>query len=239
MTAHVVQMSGGLGSFWAAVRVAEEYGTADMTLLFADTLVEDQDLYRFLADASEYLGLPIVRVLDGRTPFEVFKDVRFLGNSRVAPCSKHLKQLPCRTWLTNNCDPNNTIVYVGIDATEARRIPQIVQGWSPWETRFPLVSHPSWDKARMIEECVRIGITPPRLYGLGFAHNNCGGVCVRAGASQWRRLLSAFPARYARAEGEEAQLRDELGNVSILRRQTAGVRHSLTLEDLRLETEHA
>jgi hypothetical protein len=31
------------------------------------------------------LGVPVTVVADGRTPFEVFADQRFLGNSRLAP----------------------------------------------------------------------------------------------------------------------------------------------------------
>src|SRR5689334_1338058 len=53
---------------------------------------------------------------DGRTPFEVYWDVHFLGNSRLAPCSKILKQRPARRWLQEHADPAATTVYVGIDA---------------------------------------------------------------------------------------------------------------------------
>lgn len=44
---HVVNFSGGLCSFWSAHRVKERYGSANMVLLFADTLIEDPDLYGF------------------------------------------------------------------------------------------------------------------------------------------------------------------------------------------------
>lgn len=40
---HVVMFSGGIGSWAAAKRVAAEHGTADLTLLFTDTLIEDAD----------------------------------------------------------------------------------------------------------------------------------------------------------------------------------------------------
>lgn len=68
----VVQMSsGGTGSWAAARRVADWYGTDDMVLLFADTLVEDEDLYRFLMEAAQDIGVPVTRVCDGRTPDQV------------------------------------------------------------------------------------------------------------------------------------------------------------------------
>lgn len=51
---HVVMFSGGVGSFAAAARVMRQYGR-DLTLVFADTLIEDADLYRFLVEAGAWL----------------------------------------------------------------------------------------------------------------------------------------------------------------------------------------
>lgn len=103
---HVVMFSGGIGSWATASRVADDHGTDSLTLLFADTLVEDADTYRFLHEAAEQVGGELVIVKDGRTPFEVFHDDHFLGNSRLANCSKYLKQKPCREWLEANVDPD-------------------------------------------------------------------------------------------------------------------------------------
>jgi len=59
MTIHIAQFSGGAGSWGAAKRVAETHGTADLLLLFADTLIEDQDTYRFLLEgAANVMGVP-------------------------------------------------------------------------------------------------------------------------------------------------------------------------------------
>jgi hypothetical protein len=168
-------MSGGIGSFAAATRVAERYGTDDMVLLFADTLVEDEDLHRFLSDAVDYLGVPLVRVCDGRTPWQVFADVRWIGNSRLAPCSKWLKQIPCRRWLQENTDPADTVLYVGLDWAERRREPGVVHGWAPWRVEFPMTERPYLTKEQMLEDCRARGLRPPRLYELGYSHNNCGG----------------------------------------------------------------
>ncbi|WP_203841852.1 hypothetical protein [Winogradskya humida] len=117
-TLHVVQFSGGIGSWAAAMRVAEEHGTDNLILLAADTKAEDPDLWRFVADAGAHFGVEPVIVADGRTPWQVFADQRFVGNSRIAPCSVHLKQKPCRRWLTEHADPDRTVLYVGIDWSE-------------------------------------------------------------------------------------------------------------------------
>lgn len=239
-TLHVVQYSGGIESWAAARRVIAEHGPSDVVLLFADTLVEDPDLYRFLDQTSAQFGIPVTVVADGRTPFEVYQDRRFLGNSLIAPCSKFLKQIPCRTWLEANAEPDNTILYVGIDHEEgARRTPGIVAGWAPWKVRFPMNEPPYLSKQDMFDLCEnQHGIRVPEMYKLGFAHNNCGGVCVRAGQKHWKHLHKVHPARYAAAEAAEQRMRDLLGKpVSILKRRVNGVSEPLTLAQLREETE--
>ena len=117
----VVMFSGGIGSWGAARRVADQYGTDGLVLLFTDTLIEDADLYRFLDDAAEDIGVPVTRIADGRTPWEVFADVKFLGNSRVDPCSRVLKRDLADAWLAERYQPENVVVYVGIDWTEVHR----------------------------------------------------------------------------------------------------------------------
>lgn len=50
---HIVFYSGGLGSFATAWRVYEKLGSMDnITLLFTDTLIESNDLYRFIIETS-------------------------------------------------------------------------------------------------------------------------------------------------------------------------------------------
>ncbi|GAB3977594.1 hypothetical protein GCM10029978_067730 [Actinoallomurus acanthiterrae] len=237
MTTHVVQFSGGIGSFSAAQRVAEKYGTDRMVLLFADTLVEDPDLYRFLIDSGRYFGIKPTVVADGRTPFEVFRDQRFLGNSRIAPCSHHLKQKPCRTWLEEHHAPGATVLYIGIDRSEARRVPPIEKGWAPWRTRYPMCDAPFLSKEQMLDAARASGVKPPKLYEDGFTHNNCGGVCVRAGQRHWALLLRTHPDRFLEAERQEQEIRAELGDVAILRVRVGGKSRPLTLHELRMRIE--
>ncbi|MEJ3741797.1 hypothetical protein WEI85_00645 [Actinomycetes bacterium KLBMP 9797] len=110
-------------------------------------------------------------VADGRTPFQLFRD-QILGNSRLAPYSIHLKVRPCRTWLDQHADPADTILYIGLDWSEPRREPAITRGWAPWTVRYPMREPPYLSKQDMLDWCTSLGVRPPRLYELGFAHNN-------------------------------------------------------------------
>lgn len=233
---HVVMFSGGIGSWLAAKRVAERHGTADLTLLFTDTLIEDADLYRFLGEAAENVGGTLVRLAEGRTIWQVFRDERFLGNHRVDPCSKILKRQMSDRWLAAECDPSATTVYVGIDWTEEHRFVRLRdrRAADGWRYEAPLCDAPYLTKAAAFSRLAADGIAAPRLYALGFAHNNCGGGCVKAGIGHFAHLYRTLPAVYAEWERNEAELRDLLGDgAHILRDRSGGETKPLTLTQLR------
>lgn len=241
MSRHVVMFSGGIGSWMTAQRVIEQHGADEVTLLFADVkgdnenphLGEDEDTYRFINEAAEQLGARLVTLREGRSIWQVFHDNKFLGNSRLANCSKFLKQQPCREWLDANCD-NDTTVYVGVDWTETHRLPAIQNAYLPYRAEAPLTDPPFVDKLDMIAAAKAVGLKPPRLYAAGYPHNNCGGFCVRAGHAQFRLLLQQNRERYLFHEGEEQRLRDHLGkDVSVLRDRSGGTSTPLTLRVFR------
>lgn len=234
----VVQFSGGRGSWATARRVADQHGIEDLVLLFADTLAEDEDLHRFLVEAAADIGVPVTRVCDGRTPEQVDMDRRWLSNSKVAQCSLELKIKPCREWLTTNCEPGSTVLYVGIDWSELERAPGIVAGWAPWQVDMPLTRPPYVDDRQIDDELRRRGIEPPLLNRLGYPHNNCGGACVRGGQAQWAKLYRTHPDRFAAKEAHEQRMRAELdADVAILRTRVGGVSKPLPLTVLRQRIE--
>lgn len=244
MSAHVVMFSGGLGSWVTAKRVAAQHGTAELFLVFADVkgdstsphAGEDEDTYRFITEAAANVGGTLVALNEGRDIWQVFKDKRFLGNSRLANCSHLLKQKPARDWLEANCDPADTTVYVGIDWTETHRLPAIVRNYLPYRAEAPLTEPPYLSRDDMRAMCEAEGMEVPRLYRAGFPHNNCGGFCVRAGQAQMQRLLEQHPDRYAYHEAKEAELREHLGkDVSVLKDRRGGTAVPLTLRRFREE----
>jgi hypothetical protein len=79
----VVAFSGGAMSWAAAHRTIATHGQDAVTLLFADTATEEDDLYRFVREGAEALGAPLVWLRDGRDVWDVMKDRRMIGNSRI------------------------------------------------------------------------------------------------------------------------------------------------------------
>ena len=274
--------SGGIGS-WAAGRRVVDGGTVMTEVLFTDTLIEDEDLYRFLIEgAADLLDLPVPQelrplwlsippleegrarkqhliklaakataalpglrwIIEGRTPWEVFHDQRFLGNSGLAKCSMELKQKPARRWLEKHCFPHKTTIYLGIDWRGRHRFEgRDGQGGSrnhylPWRAEAPLCNRPYESKHEWIAALERRGIDPPRLYDLGFPHNNCGGFCVKSGMVNFKRLLKAMPERYDYHARQEDYLRRKLGNVAILTDRRNRDKIPLNLIDFRSRVEN-
>jgi 3'-phosphoadenosine 5'-phosphosulfate sulfotransferase (PAPS reductase)/FAD synthetase len=227
--------SGGLVSWATAEVVIERFGLENVTCLFADTLIEDEDLYRFLDETTETSGVEFVRVADGRTPWEVFEDEKFIGNSRIDPCSRILKREITRRWLSDNCDPEDTIVHIGFSWDEQHRFDRALPYWDPWKVSAPLTEEGwQWTREEILERLSSYGIAPPRLYDLGFAHNNCGGFCVKAGHAQFKLLLEKIPHRYAEHERAEAKAQGAIGtDRTVLRCRRGGVSKPISLTEFR------
>lgn len=209
---HVVMFSGGVGSWAAAKRVAQQHGTDNLTLLFADTRMEDEDLYRFVREAAANVGGDLVTLTEGRTPWEVFRDVRML-TARLDPCSRVLKREQVDAWLEANCIPAETVVHVGIDWSEEHRFTRLRdrRAAEGWQYAAPLCEAPYLTKDDLFDWLRREQIEVPRLYRLGFSHNNCGGFCIKAGQGHFVNLLRRMPERYAYHEAKEQEIRELLG----------------------------
>ena len=236
---HVIFLSGGLNSFLSAWLVIKNINS-DAVLVFCDTKNEDEDLYRFLNDIEILFNKKIIWLQEGRDIWQVFFDVRMLGNSRIDPCSRILKREISKKWAKNNCYFKNneykTELYFGIDWTEAHRILKIQNNWDGFIARFPLIENNIFnpkEEAKIILKYYNIEI--PRLYKMGFHHNNCGGFCVKSGHGGFATLLKNLPERYAYHENKENEFRNYIGkNVTIMRDGREGKTKPLTMSEFRM-----
>lgn len=230
---HIVSLSGGIGSYITLKRVIAKYGKEDVIAVFCDTLYEDGDLYLFLEKIEAKLGLKVVRLCSGKTPVQLQVENNFIFNSRVALCSKELKSKVFNKWLKENHSSEETILYMGIDWSEAHRCEAITRNYKPYKVEYPLCEEMLY-KQEYFEELKRDGIELPRLYQIGLTHNNCGGRCVKAGIGHWLQLLEKDRNRFIEAENDELALQRLIGNnYTHLKRKG----QPYSLHQLRLEKE--
>ena len=207
---HIVSLSGGTASAICADLVMKKYGRDNVTLFFMDTNWEDEDLHRFLNDLESYWEKEIVKVKDGRTPLQVGEDVKFILNSRVRQCSFQLKIKPFTNMIKKHEKP--VTVHLGLDWSEEHRMPAPKKQYEEIEgvsVDYPLIWKPLIKK-KYSEVVESWGIEIPRLYELGFPHNNCGGRCVAQGKKEWRRLKNIFPERFEEVADWEQMMKETL-----------------------------
>ena len=133
--------------------------------------------------------------------------------------------------------PKPLTVHLGLDFTEMHRAerPKAEYEKIPGVTvDLPLLWEPVAKPPHRytVEEW---GIETPRLYKLGFPHNNCGGRCVRQGIKEWLRLKHTFPDRFTEVADWEQEQRAKGGaraDYAIARDQSRGRATALPLYDI-------
>lgn len=240
---YIVSVSGGLGSYEALRRTLEQKGRENTVAVFADVgrvvlagetvCGEDDDLYRFLVDIERSLDFPIQRIKSSLYTdiWDVFFKQRMMGNTQRDPCSRWMKRKIIDEWKTSHFGRVNVMTVLGLGWQESGRISEFtaVFGDACW---FPLCEEPHVTNEDIIAELATRGIAPSRSYGLGFAHDNCGGFCVKMGLYQCYLLWSTRPKRWMFAEEKEQEFLAYVDrtDISIFRRNN----QPTTMRDLRL-----
>lgn len=202
MQNHIIFFSGGKSSFSVADYVKTNFPDENILLYFTDTLWEDEDLYRFIHEASGKLELPLLIHSRGITPPQLMVQQRFMANNRVGTCSKELKMKVSANYLKKGIIPEvekwhnknflkvedfitEATLYFGIGFEEMHREGPIRANWKPFKVEMPLIENVI-DNDEVLK---KYSIKQPRLYDMQFTHNNCKGRCVKAGQGHFKNLL--------------------------------------------------
>lgn len=231
---HVISVGGGLSStLELPERVIAEHGHENVELVMCRLPNEDPDVWRLAEAVENWLGVKIKMIGLGLTPWDIFFQVRMLGNSRIDPCSRMLKREQILAYMLANYDPANAVLHVGITQEEIDRMVAIHKNWTRngWRVDAPLANDLAINRDYLTNKCQRLFGFVPRLYQMGMSHNNCGGACIKAGHAQWARLLWYLPDVYAWWEKNEEKFRREIGEYTIL--SEFRIKKPLTLRQFR------
>lgn len=196
--------------------------------------------------AAAAVALPgLAWLADGRDLWTLFRDSRYIANTRADVCSRILKRDVSDAYVRSRFRPDECVLYFGIDGSERHRFegspgrsPGLRMRLLPYRAVAPLCDDPPVSKCDLLAECERDGLDPPWLYDEGFPHNNCGGFCVKAGHAQFAHLLKRRPALFAYHADQEAALRADLGkDVTVLRDRRGGVTRPLPMAEFRRQIE--
>lgn len=240
---HIVNVSGGAGSAVCLLRVVDRYGTEGVRAVFADTLIEDPTLYRFLDDLERVSGVQIERLSQGVSAWDVFTREAMWTNPQTGGClaSHHLKKLPLRKYRDEVAgSPESAILYVGYDISEQDRMARFKDANEPWRVEFPLAWPKPLVRCDQLDFLRNRGLVPCDMYERGYSHANCGGTCVLAGIKQWAMVRKDYPERFAHAVAVENQVTEfqaqrGRGEYTILARRRKGKSSNLPLSVLASE----
>ena len=205
-TLHIVQFSGGAGSAVAAKLVIDEFGPADVVLLFHDTLAEHPDAKRFREEVAAYLGLPITERSCGKSLWEVIDANSALPSSFMPFCTRELKLQPGEQFLQDlEMAGQAFALYNGMGPDEPARVRRAkAEAAKRGRTlRCPLDERDVDDPKSVVASW---GIELPVCYRY-LKHNNCIPCFKATGLEYWYNVWLHHPAEYERA----AQLEEKFG----------------------------
>lgn len=163
-------------------------------------------------------------------PWQAFRQEGYIGNTRVDVCSRLLKREP-RQRFTKNIDCK---ICLGFSWSEIERYEKALiyenNLIAPLATDF-VDTLALWEEFHDDSK-----IQKSRMYQMGFPHNNCGGMCVKAGLGQFRLLWEKKPAVYLwHEELMEKVISENPSLKPFLRKTVNGETRYLTLKQYRLE----
>jgi 3'-phosphoadenosine 5'-phosphosulfate sulfotransferase (PAPS reductase)/FAD synthetase len=202
---HIIQFSGGAASSYVAWLIAQKYDKKDIILLFHDTKTEHEDAYRFRKQVSEFIGIEITEVSDGRDLWQLIDYNHCLPSSFQPFCTRQLKLEPAeKFYKTLN---EEFILYNGFGIEEYRRIQRT------FARAFKLnriVKSPLYDLKikneevkRIIREGWKICLPEPYKY---LNHNNCIPCFKSTSEKYWNKIWKYYPERFKKAKHAEEKI---------------------------------
>lgn len=216
----IIFFSGGKSSFSVADWVKTNFPEDNILLYFTDTRWESEDLYRFIKEASDKLQLPLLIHSTGLNPIELMFEKKLVFNSMIGDCSKLLKMKVSRDYLKKGIVPpiekwrnkeylksesfiDGATLYFGIGFEEMHREGPIRKNWKPFEVVMPHIET-YIDNNEVLK---KYNIRQPKLYDLGFVHNNCNGKCCKAGQAHFKNLKEKMPDEFQKLVEQEHHLK--------------------------------
>lgn len=161
---------------------------------------EDEDNRRFTRECEDWFGKPVVRIKGAFADIdEVFESRKFLAGMNGAPCTSEMKVAPRLDFQL----PSDTHLWgYTADGSDVKRYERMVENYPAMKQRAPLI-----ERGLIKESCLamieRAGISPPRVYALGFPNANCIG-CVKASSpNYWSLVRKHFPEVFERRADQD------------------------------------
>ena len=222
MQRSVVWFSCGAASAVAAKLAVKKYSNCEV--VYCDTGGEHESNKKFLKDIEKWIGkkITILKNKKYKDHFDVFRDKKFFVKVGFAYCTVELKKkLRLEYQLADD------IHIFGYTLEEKKRIERFNENNPEIYTDWILI-----DREITKEDCLGIlwqsGIELPKMYDLGYNHNNCIG-CVKGGIGYWNKIKKDFPSHFKKM----GEIEREVGNSILKYRSGENMGKPLFLDKLK------
>lgn len=193
----VVSFSCGASSAVMAKMATQMYDNT--IVVYCDPGGEHESNKRFLKDIEKWIGKQITTLKNPKyvDHFDVFRKVKYIAGIQGAACAKRLKIDMKKQY--SEPDDIHLFGYTVEEVKRAERFDERHSELTEW-----LLINEGITKADCLGLLWRAGIELPKMYDLGYDHNNCIG-CVKGGAGYWNKIRIDFPDHFeimARIERE-------------------------------------
>lgn len=188
-----VWFSSGVASACASKLIIDLYSASNNVMLLNTPILEEHpDNARFLSDCSKAFNFPIISVVNSNfnssSAFDVWNSSKFMSSIHGAPCTSILKR-----QARYNFEVNNKIDFhvLGFTIDELPRYNRFVT----FERKnvIPILIENNFTKQSCFDYIHNLGISPPKIYSLGFPNANCIGCVKSSSPSYWDLVRSHFP----------------------------------------------
>lgn len=154
---------------------------------------EHSDNDRFLIECQRWFGKEVTVLMHegyAGSIYNVFEK-NYMRTPAGSPCTRALKK-QVRTKFQRDDD----VQIFGFTLGEEKRAIDFERN-NPTLQLEQILIDAQLDKTDCLAMVARAGIELPKMYKLGYEHNNCVG-CVKGGMGYWNKIRKDFPAEFKR-----------------------------------------
>ena len=191
---HIVALSGGKDSTAMALRLREVEPDTPFEYVITPTGDELPEMIAHWRKVAELLGAKLTALTSGYSLNSLIEAQHAIPNNRMRWCTRMLKIEPFKKFM---CSVAPAVSYVGLRADEEGREGAVYGNVEGITQRFPLREW-RWRKADVMQYLESRGVSIP-------ARTDCAR-CFYQRLGEWWKLWRDYPAIYADAERQEAEI---------------------------------
>ena len=195
----VVWFSCGAASAIASKLAVKKYKNIDV--VYCDTGGEHESNYKFLKGVEKWIDkeITILKSKKYNSHFDVFRKTKYLQGIAGARCTTELKKK-----LRLEYQRPDDIHIFGYTSDEKKRADKFVNHNPELYVDWILIEN-GISKENCLGMLWQSGIELPKMYELGYNHNNCIG-CVKGGMGYWNKIRKDFPDHFKKMAKVEREI---------------------------------